>query len=108
MYLPLMHSEGAADQELSVKLFTELSAANRAWAAAKVLACSALTVFPRAATVGVLHYAKKIALEHAEVVARFGHYPHRNAVMGRTTTDVEAAWLASPDVPAWAKSQAAA
>ena len=33
MFLPLMHSEGAADQELSVKLFTELSAANRAWAA---------------------------------------------------------------------------
>ena len=72
------------------------------------VACSLLTVFLRAATVGVLNYAKQIALEHAEVVARFGHYPHRNAVMGRTTTEAEAAWLASPDVPGWAKSQAAA
>ena len=56
----------------------------------------------------MLHYAKKIAVEHADVVARFGHFPHRNAVMGRATSEAEATWLAGDAVPGWAKSQAAA
>lgn len=36
------------------------------------------------------HYA----LLHMDVIRRFGRFPHRNAVLGRTTTDEEAAYLA--------------
>jgi uncharacterized protein (DUF924 family) len=36
---------------------------------------------------------------------RFGRYPHRNAALGRESTEEEKAWLASDDVPGWAKSQ---
>ena len=51
-------------------------------------------------------YALKMAVEHADAVTRFGHFPHRNEAMGRATTPEEAAYLASPDLPGWAKSQA--
>jgi uncharacterized protein (DUF924 family) len=40
-----------------------------------------------------------------EVVARFGRFPHRNKAMGRESTPEEVKWLASDDVPEWAKSQ---
>jgi uncharacterized protein (DUF924 family) len=36
------------------------------------------------------HYA----LLHMDVIRRFGRFPHRNAVLGRATTDAEAAYLA--------------
>jgi uncharacterized protein (DUF924 family) len=52
-----------------------------------------------------LRYALGMAKEHADVVARFGHFPHRNEACGRATTPEEAAWLASAEAPAWAKSQ---
>ena len=42
---------------------------------------------------------------HRDVVVRFGRYPHRNAKLGRADTAEEAAWLASDEVPGWAKSQ---
>ena len=31
---------------------------------------------------------------HADVIARFGRFPHRNAALGRATTPEEAAFLA--------------
>jgi len=42
---------------------------------------------------------------HAVVLRRFGRYPHRNRALGRETTDAERAWLASDEVPGWARSQ---
>jgi uncharacterized protein (DUF924 family) len=33
------------------------------------------------------------ALRHAEVIARFGRFPHRNVVLGRETTAEERTWL---------------
>ncbi|NBN80284.1 DUF924 family protein [Microvirga tunisiensis] len=36
------------------------------------------------------HYA----LLHMDVIRRFGRFPHRNAVLGRQTTEAEAAYLA--------------
>lgn len=44
-------------------------------------------------------------LEHTRVIEKFGRYPHRNVQMKRTTTPDEEAWLRSPDLPSWAKSQ---
>jgi uncharacterized protein (DUF924 family) len=44
-------------------------------------------------------------LEHTRVIEKFGRYPHRNQKLGRSTTQEEEDWLASPNVPRWAKSQ---
>ncbi|MEM0908348.1 MAG: DUF924 family protein [Pseudomonadota bacterium] len=35
------------------------------------------------------------ALVHADAIRRFGRFPHRNAMLGRETTEAEAAYLAS-------------
>ena len=36
----------------------------------------------------------KAAKEHRDIIARFGRFPHRNAILGRDTSDEEAAFLA--------------
>jgi uncharacterized protein (DUF924 family) len=64
-YLPFEHSEDAADQARAVALFEELGDENYL----------------------------KFARLHADIIARFGRFPHRNAVMGRVTTPEEQAFL---------------
>jgi len=64
-YLPYMHSETLADQERCCDL------------------CRA------AGDEHTLEYA----LLHADVIRRFGWFPHRNAVLGRVTTPEEQAFL---------------
>ena len=65
-YLPFMHSEYLADQERCVSLCA--AAGDRE---------------------GVDY-----AIVHADIIRRFGRFPHRNAVLGRATTAEEAAFLA--------------
>lgn len=36
---------------------------------------------------------KRYMLAHREVIARFGRFPHRNAILGRRSTPEEQAWL---------------
>jgi uncharacterized protein (DUF924 family) len=36
------------------------------------------------------------ARRHRDVIARFGRFPHRNAALGRASTDEEIAFLAQP------------
>ena len=38
----------------------------------------------------------KAAIQHRDIIARFGRFPHRNAVLGRATTAEEAAFLKQP------------
>jgi uncharacterized protein (DUF924 family) len=38
------------------------------------------------------------ARAHRDVIARFGRHPHRNAVLGRTSTAEERAYLAAGDL----------
>jgi uncharacterized protein (DUF924 family) len=64
-YLPYMHSESLADQERCCLL------------------CRA------AADEETLEYAEL----HADIIRRFGRFPHRNAVLGRVTTPQEQAFL---------------
>jgi uncharacterized protein (DUF924 family) len=59
-----MHSENAADQEHCVSLFAAL-------------------------TGDVL----KHAIEHRDIIARFGRFPHRNRALGRASTTAERAFL---------------
>jgi uncharacterized protein (DUF924 family) len=76
--LPLQHSESREHQERSVALLER-------WRAE---AQGAL----RAELDGYLDYAKR----HRDIVARFGRFPHRNAILGRTSTPEETEFLKQP------------
>jgi uncharacterized protein (DUF924 family) len=65
MLLPLMHSEDPADQALCVQKSEALG--------------------------GETH---RYALHHQGIIRRFGRFPHRNAVLGRTSTADEERFLA--------------
>ncbi|MEC8121845.1 MAG: DUF924 family protein, partial [Pseudomonadota bacterium] len=36
------------------------------------------------------------AIRHRDIVARFGRFPHRNAILGRPSSDEELAFLKEP------------
>jgi uncharacterized protein (DUF924 family) len=63
-YLPFIHSEQLADQDLGVALTRKLG-----------------------------DESHRHALMHREVIERFGRFPHRNAVLGRATTPEEQRFL---------------
>jgi uncharacterized protein (DUF924 family) len=65
LYLPLMHSERLADQERCVGLFQAEE----------------------------LRDNLSHAVQHADVIRRFGRFPHRNAALGRASTAEEEAYL---------------
>jgi uncharacterized protein (DUF924 family) len=65
LYMPFMHSEHLADQLRCVELFRKTGNTEN------------------------LKYAE----DHAEIVRRFGRFPHRNRVLGRETTPEEQAFL---------------
>jgi len=68
LYLPFEHSEAMADQDRSVQLISAQ---------------------------GNIEYTK-YAKAHRDVIQRFGRFPHRNDVLGRTSTPDEIAYLAEP------------
>ena len=74
-YLPLEHSERIGDQELSVKAFG-----------------AALTSAPDAFK-PVMQDALDYTHRHHETITRFGRFPHRNTILGRTSTAEELSWL---------------
>jgi uncharacterized protein (DUF924 family) len=80
-YLPLEHSEDVEDQEHCVQLFRALAK----HMAKEDPACK--ETFD-----GYLKFAD---LHHA-IVARFGRFPHRNAILGRDSTAEEIAFLKEP------------
>lgn len=65
LYLPFEHSETMADQDRCCALFKALGNADQ------------------------LQWAEL----HADIIRRFGRFPHRNAVLGRVTTPEEKAYL---------------
>ena len=67
LYMPLMHSENLSDQERCVELFRNADATEN------------------------LKYAE----HHADIIRRFGRFPHRNPILGRATTADEQAFLES-------------
>jgi uncharacterized protein (DUF924 family) len=71
MYMPFQHAESLAAQERSCALFRALSDDGLG---------------------SPLRWAEK----HAEVIRRFGRFPHRNAILGRASTPEETAFLAAP------------
>ncbi len=70
LYMPFMHSEDLEHQRRSVELFRGLAGAD----------------------MDSSHYA----VQHMEIIERFGRFPHRNEVLGRQTTEEEAEFLTQP------------
>ena len=68
LYMPFEHSENLADQDRSVALFEALGD----------------------------EFYTGFARKHRDVIARFGRFPHRNAVLGRPSTDEETAFGLEP------------
>ncbi|PPC77795.1 DUF924 domain-containing protein [Pokkaliibacter plantistimulans] len=80
-YLPLEHSEQLADQQQAVALFTGLQQQ-----------CAGQHPQQLAAFVSFTDFAKR----HLQVIARFGRFPHRNAILGRSSSADEQQWLTQP------------
>ena len=78
VYLPLEHAESLALQDQSVALYAQLEA--DAPAAERPLFQGCLDD----------------AQQHRGVVARFGRFPHRNALLGRSSTAEEIEFLKQP------------
>lgn len=69
LYMPYMHSESKLIHEQALLLFTQLGNENN------------------------LRFEKL----HKQIIDQFGRYPHRNAVLGRTSSIEELAFLQQPD-----------
>ncbi len=80
-YMPMMHSEDRAVQERSVETFQRF--AEEASTESELIRQS-------------LQANYEYAVRHAEIVARFGRYPHRNAILGRASTEEELEFLKQP------------
>ena len=74
-YLPFMHSENISLQERSVVLFK------------KLLASAGADQYE------FVRSSLSMAREHRDIVGRFGRFPHRNAVLGRESTEEEVIFL---------------
>ena len=72
-YLPFEHAEDPAMQAQSVALFQQQHEETGAFAETLDYAC-----------------------RHRDVIARFGRFPHRNAILGRASTPEEAEFLKQP------------
>lgn len=69
LYMPYMHSESRAIHEQALQLFDQPG----------------------------LEYNLEFEHKHKVIIDRFGRYPHRNAILGRTSTVEELAFLEGPD-----------
>jgi uncharacterized protein (DUF924 family) len=69
LYIPFMHSEDPDDQARSVALYRDAG----------------------------LNDNLRWAEHHRRIVQRFGRFPHRNAILGRSSTQDELEWLASDE-----------
>lgn len=69
LYMPLMHSENLDDQDLSVRLFEQADLKEHA----------------------------RFANHHRDIVRRFGRFPHRNAILQRTSSQDELDYLNSKE-----------
>jgi len=68
LYLPFQHSEDAAVQARAVELMARLQDEE----------------------------LDSYAVAHKDIIDRFGRFPHRNAILGRTSTPEEIAFLSQP------------
>ncbi len=68
LYMPYMHSESRIIHEQAVELFKSLSDED----------------------------TLNFEIRHKDIIEKFGRYPHRNEILGRTSTEEEIAFLKTP------------
>ena len=68
LYMPYMHSESALVHAQATELFSQPG----------------------------MEYNLAYELRHKAIITRFGRYPHRNAILGRSSTAEELAFLSEP------------
>ena len=73
--MPLMHSENMDDQRCCLREFTALAAE----ADGQVKA--------------YIENSMQFAQKHLDIIEQFGRYPHRNTILGRTSTEAEQSFL---------------
>jgi uncharacterized protein (DUF924 family) len=78
LYLPLEHAESLVHQERALQLFDAL-----------------LREVPETHRETFAGF-RNFALRHRDIIARFGRFPHRNAILGRQSTPDEIAFLKTP------------
>jgi uncharacterized protein (DUF924 family) len=78
LYVPLMHSENLTLQQAMVARFEGLAA---------------LSALRSQKNEGFFEFALDYARRHRQVVETFGRFPHRNAILGRTSTPSELEFL---------------
>ncbi len=76
--MPTMHAEFLDVQEMGLTAFTRL-----------------LDKVPDVHK-EMIGSAQRYAKAHRDIVARFGRFPHRNAILGRASTPEEIAFLKEP------------
>lgn len=69
LLMPMMHAESLDIQDKSLPLFQQYCDGN----------------------------TYDYAVLHRDIIARFGHFPHRNAILGRPSSDEESAFLNEPN-----------
>ena len=69
VYLPFMHSESLIIHEVAAQLYKNLDIA----------------------------YSYEFELKHKLIIEKFGRYPHRNKILGRTSTANETIFLTQPN-----------
>jgi uncharacterized protein (DUF924 family) len=65
LYMPFMHSESLIIHDVAVKLYTDNGS----------------------------QHSLDFEIRHRTIIAEFGRYPHRNSILGRTSTQAELAFL---------------
>ncbi len=78
IYLVLEHAENLSVQDQAVQQFEQLH--------------GIAEVDEQKLFAGFLDFAER----HRQVIARFGRFPHRNEMLGRTSSEAERAFLAEP------------
>jgi len=68
LYMPFMHSESLHIHEIAMQLFAQEG----------------------------LEYSHEFEKKHKAIIERFGRYPHRNEILGRTSTPEEIEYLNQP------------
>lgn len=82
LYLPLEHSEDLDDQQYALQLFRALAKSAAGGDPAQQQAFDQYADFAR---------------RHHAIIERFGRFPHRNRLLGRTSTAEEQLFLTQPD-----------
>lgn len=79
LLMPFMHAENMKSQERCIDGFAQLARAEE-----------------DAERRAFLENGEKYARQHAAIIERFGRFPHRNGILGRTSTYEEAEFLKQP------------